>query len=194
MDDGRLETTVHRLSSIVNNEREQPMASLSGLYDKSDRGVRLTAKGRALGVLGVVLLIGATFSFFNVPLVSSAANAVNVGHINMAAPTDPQSPLWDRAQEANIPLSSQQIYQPGGGSTRSVRVRALEDGHTIAFRVSWDDDTRNDITGNVPSDSAAIQLPIDPTNLPYQCMGQNGNRVNIWQWKATLEREGLTNL
>ncbi len=170
------------------------MATLRGLYDKSDKGVRLTARGRAMGVLGVLLLIGATFSFFNVPLVSSAANSVQVAHIDVAVPTDPQSPVWDRAQEANVPLSSQQIYQPGGGSTRAVRVRVLEDGHTIGFRVSWDDDTRNDTTGNVPSDSAAIQLPIDPTNLPYQCMGQSSNRVNIWQWKAALEREGQTNL
>lgn len=169
------------------------MAPLRGLYDKSDNKLRLTARGRALGVLAVLLLVGATFSFFNVPLVSSAANSVNVAHIDMAVPTDPQSTLWERTQEADIPMTSQQIYQPGGGSTRVVKVRALEDGQTIAFHVSWDDDTRNDTIGTVPSDSAAIQLPTDPTNLPYQCMGQSSNRVNIWQWKAALEREGLTN-
>jgi DMSO reductase family type II enzyme heme b subunit len=144
-------------------------------------------------MLAVLLLAGTGLSLFNVPLASSASNSVDVTHINQAVPTDPQSSLWDKAKEATIPLSSQQIYQPGGGTTRSVMVRTLEDGQTIAFRVSWDDDTRNDTMGDTPSDAAAIQLPMDPTHLPYQCMGQSTNRVNIWQWKAALERAGLDN-
>jgi DMSO reductase family type II enzyme heme b subunit len=84
---------------------------------------------------------------------------------------------------------------PGGGSTRSVFVRAIEDGMTFSVRMSWDDDTKNDVVGNVPSDASAIQLPIDPQHLPYQCMGQSNSRVNIWQWKAALEKsagESLT--
>jgi len=152
-----------------------------------------SARFRALSMVAVLLLVGVVLSVFNVPLASSAANSVDVTHISQAVPTDPQSTLWDQAKEATIPLSSQQIYQPGGGTTRSVRVRTLEDGQTIAFRVSWDDDTRNDTSGNTPSDAAAIQLPMDPTHLPYQCMGQSTNRVNIWQWKAALERQGLDN-
>jgi DMSO reductase family type II enzyme heme b subunit len=114
-------------------------------------------------------------------------------HSTQAAPNDPQAVLWDQAKEAQIPLSAQQIYQPGGGSVREVKVRAIEDGQTIAFRVSWADDTRNDNAGIMPSDAAAIQLPIDPTHLPYQCMGQSDSRVNIWQWKAALEKQGLEN-
>jgi complex iron-sulfur molybdoenzyme family reductase subunit gamma len=73
-------------------------------------------------------------------------------------------------------------------------VRALEDGLTVGFRMSWDDDTRDDTTGQLPSDSAAIQLPTNPEHLPYQCMGQSSNKVTIWQWKAALEREGAENL
>jgi len=124
---------------------------------------------------------------FNVPLAASAANAVEVHHSAQAAPTDPESPLWEQAAEAEIPLSAQQMQQPGGGSTRGVRVRAIEDGINFSIRVSWDDDTKNDTVGTLPSDAAAIQLPIDPQHLPYQCMGQSNSRVNIWQWKAALE-------
>lgn len=153
----------------------------------------MTPRGKAIIMLALCLAVGAGLGLFNMPLASSAAGGVEVAHLNVAAPTDPQSALWDRAKEATIPLSSQQIYQPGGGTTRAVLVRAVEDGHTIAVRVSWDDDTRNDTIGNVASDAAAIQLPMDPTHLPYQCMGQSTNRVNIWQWKAAFEREGVTN-
>ena len=45
-------------------------------------------------------------------------------------------------------------------------------------------------SASVPSDSAAIQLPSTLLTLPYQCMGQSTNRVNIWQWKAALEKKG----
>jgi len=170
------------------------MAALRSLYSKSNIGLRLTAQRRAVAMLSLLLLVGAAFSIFNVPLASSAANTIQVAHVDQAIPTDPQSPLWNDAKESTIPLSSQQIYQPGGGRTQGVMVRALENGTDFAIRVSWDDATKNDTVGNVPSDAAAIQLPIDPTHLPYQCMGQSNNRVNIWQWKAALEREGLQNL
>jgi DMSO reductase family type II enzyme heme b subunit len=69
----------------------------------------------------------------------------------------------------------------------AVQVRALENGQQIAFLVSWEDATKNDPIIDLPSDAAAIQLPLDPTHLPYQCMGQASSRVNIWQWKAALE-------
>ncbi len=165
------------------------MAALGAVVKKTEEGLRLTAKGRALAIFSVVLILGFALATLNVPLASSAANAVEVQHITQAVPTDPQSPLWDQATEAQIPLSAQQMQQPGGGTTRAVYVRALEDGMTFAIRVSWDDDTKNETVGSLPSDAAAIQLPIDPQHLPYQCMGQSTSRVNIWQWKAALEKE-----
>jgi DMSO reductase family type II enzyme heme b subunit len=159
--------------------------------ERSARGVAATPKVRALVLLALVLALGGLLSALNVPLASSAANSVAVERIAEAVPLDPESPLWERGKEAEIALSAQQIYQPGGGSTRAVRIRALEDGQDMAVRVSWDDTSKNDTLGTTPSDSAAIQLPIDPTHLPYQCMGQSSSRVNIWQWRAALEREAL---
>lgn len=170
------------------------MALFAGLYSKNSGGFRLTPRGRAIGIVGLLIGVGLALGLLNVPLASSAANSVDVTTIEEAVPNDPMSPVWDRAKESEISLSAQQIYQPGGGTTRGVRVRVLEDGTSVGFRVSWDDDTRNDVPGNVPSDAAAIQLPIDPSHVPYQCMGQSTSRVNIWQWKAALERQALENL
>ncbi|MDQ6694447.1 MAG: ethylbenzene dehydrogenase-related protein [Chloroflexota bacterium] len=170
------------------------MARLSSLYNKNNGERRLSPRGRAAAMLVGLMALGSAFSIFNVPLASSAANSIEVVRIAEAVPLAAGSQLWDRAKEAEIPLSAQQIYQPGGGSTRFVRVKALEDGHSISFQVSWDDDTRNDTIGNIPSDAAAIQLPIEPSHLPYQCMGQSSSKVNIWQWKAALEKQGLEEL
>jgi DMSO reductase family type II enzyme heme b subunit len=168
------------------------MPALRGLY--RNMSGRLTPRGKAISVLGVFLLLGVFLSVLNIPMAASAANAVAVKRIENAVPTDPQSLLWNQASESQIPLSAQQIYQPGGGTTRMVRVRALEDGHDFAVMVSWDDDTRNDTLGEMPSDAMAVQLPIDPSHLPYQCMGQTTSRVNIWQWKAALERQALDSM
>jgi len=166
------------------------MSTLSSIRKR----IQTSPRFKSLGIIGLVVLTGAILSLFDIHLVSSASNSVDVVRIVEAVPTDPQSGLWDRAKESEIPLSAQQIYQPGGGSTRSVKVRALEDGHTIAFRVSWADDSRNDTLGSQPSDAAAVQFPIDPSNLPYQCMGQSSSKVNIWQWKAALEKQGMDNV
>jgi DMSO reductase family type II enzyme heme b subunit len=169
------------------------MASLSRVYNKVIERWRLTARAKAVLMLVALIGLGIALSLFNTPLASSAANSIEVYHSAEAVPTDPLAEPWNRAQEMEVPLSSQQIYQPGGGSTRLVRVRAMEDGQTVGFRMSWSDDTRDDTLGILPSDAAAIQLPIDPEHVPYQCMGQATSRVNIWQWKAALEKQGTEN-
>jgi len=169
------------------------MALLGNLFNNTRDGKRLTPKGRALGIISLLIAMGIAMGVLNVPLASSAANSIEVLHTDLAAPTDPQSPLWNNAKELVVPLSAQQMQQPGGGTTRQVYVRAIEDGQTFSVRVSWDDDTKNDTVGSSPSDAAAVQLPIDPVHVPYQCMGQTNSRVNIWQWKAALEREGFEN-
>jgi complex iron-sulfur molybdoenzyme family reductase subunit gamma len=164
------------------------MAAFRDLFTTTETGRRLSPKGRAASVLALVITLGMTLGVLNVPLASSATNSVEVLHLaDAAAPIDPQSEVWNRAAEMEVPMSAQQMQQPGGGSTRLVRVRAVEDGLTFAIRMSWEDPSRDDGQGQVPTDAAAIQLPIDPHALPYQCMGQSNSRVNIWLWKAAFE-------
>ncbi|HET9496556.1 MAG TPA: ethylbenzene dehydrogenase-related protein [Chloroflexia bacterium] len=164
------------------------MAAFRDLFTTTASGRRLSPKGRAASVLALVMAFGLSLGALNVPLASSAAHQIDVLHLaDAAAPIDPRSELWERAAELEVPLSAQQMQQPGGGTTRTVRVRAVEDGLSFAIRMSWEDPTRDDGQGLVPTDAAAIQLPIDPAVLPYQCMGQTNSRVNIWQWKASLE-------
>src|SRR4051812_37670426 len=169
------------------------MAFPRNLFGNTREDKHLTPKGRALMMVALLVAVGLGMGVLNEPLASSAANSIEVLHSTVKVPTDPQASLWDNAKELEVPLSAQQMQQPGGGTTRQVYVRAMEDGQTFAIRVSWDDDTKNDTVGNLPSDAAAVQLPIDPVHIPYQCMGQTNSRVNIWQWKAALERQGVEN-
>lgn len=151
--------------------------------------LRANPRLRALVMLGGLVLVAGLMSLFNVSLVRAAGAAITVQNVNGALPaTQPFDAAWAQAPVADVPLSAQQIWQPGGGSVAAVQVRALENGEEIAFLVSWADTTKNDmLVGGLPSDAAAIQLPIDLLHLPYQCMGQASSRVNIWQWKAQLE-------
>jgi len=141
-------------------------------------------------VLGLLLAVGIAFSLSGVSLVRAATATISAQPISAPLPeTDPFSPFWDRSPQAVVPMSAQQMWQPGGGGTTpEVRVRALHNGKRIAFLLNWTDDTRNDYVKDVSSDAAAIELPFDAHNLPYQCMGMSGNRVNIWQWKAALQQ------
>lgn len=152
--------------------------------------LRTNPRVRAAGWLALFLAVGALFSLSDISLVRAANASIAVLEIEAALPTtDPFAPAWGQAQPADVPLSAQQMYQPGGGgSVQAVQVRALRNARQIAFLVSWADATRDDAVKDAPSDAAAIQLPIDPHNLPYQCMGQSDSRVNIWQWKAAIEK------
>jgi DMSO reductase family type II enzyme heme b subunit len=151
--------------------------------------IQTNQRVRAGLMLAAVMALAGLLSLAKVSLVRAAGATITVGHMDAAIPSDPFAAAWANAPVTDVPLSAQQIWQPGGGSVAVVQVRALENGSQIAFLVAWADSTKNDYVRDLPSDAAAIELPLDPTRLPYQCMGQADSRVNIWQWKAALQAE-----
>jgi hypothetical protein len=62
----------------------------------------------------------------------------------------------------------------------------VHDGRLVAIQLSWLDATRNGAALRPQEfrDAAAVQFPLQPTALPFYCMGQRGNAINIWHWKA----------
>ena len=103
---------------------------------------------------------------------------------------EPLASRWSTAPFVNVHLLPQQITAPRllASSIPNVRVQALHDGESIAFRLVWNDDTPN---GNVASgmftDAAAVQLPIDAAASPM--MGHPGGRVQILHWKALWQKD-----
>jgi hypothetical protein len=78
-------------------------------------------------------------------------------------------------------------------ATKWVNLRAVNNGKEIAVRLSWTDSTRNDIMvqSQQYKDQAAIMFPVNQAGEePPFTMGGDGERVNIWQWKATWNKEG----
>jgi hypothetical protein len=94
-----------------------------------------------------------------------------------------------------IDMDPQMITNPmwPNPSTKYVFVKAATNGKEIAVHLEYGDATRNDIMvrSQQYKDQAAIMFPVNQSGEePPFTMGGDGERVNIWQWKATWDKEG----
>jgi len=120
-------------------------------------------------------------------------------------PVDPTNPFWSNygplkgkfngQNQVIIDMEPQMITNPmwPAPSTKYVFVKAVNNGKEIAVRLEWLDPSRNDkmITSQQYKDQAAIMFPVKQSGEePPFTMGGDGERVNIWQWKATWDKEG----
>ncbi len=132
----------------------------------------------------------------------SSANAATIKAVKVQGniPINADDPFWTRYgptfhKHVVVDLDPQMITNPmwPAPATKWVNVRAVTNGKEIAVRLSWTDSTRNDIMvqSQQYKDQAAIMFPVNQTGEePPFTMGGDGERVNIWQWKATWDKEG----
>jgi len=145
------------------------------------------------------LIVAFTLGMFAV------ANAADIKAVKVkgAIPTAPDNPFWSERygptalKHVIIDMDPQMITNPmwPNPSTKYVFVKAATNGKEIAVHLEYNDPTRNDImvTSQQYKDQAAIMFPVNPSGEePPFTMGGDGERVNIWQWKATWNNEGKT--
>jgi len=136
-------------------------------------------------------------------LLISNANAADIKavKVNGSIPTQPDDPFWSERygptalKHVIIDMDPQMITNPmwPNPSTKYVFVKAAVNGKEIAVHLEYNDPSRNDIMvqSQQYKDQAAIMFPVDQTgDEPPFTMGGDGERVNIWQWKATWDKEG----
>ncbi|MBI4504205.1 MAG: hypothetical protein HY691_01610 [Chloroflexi bacterium] len=147
-----------------------------------------TLASRALVVL--LVLVAAALALRGTALAQQAPQLT--ASLVRELPTDPESPIWQQARPAAVPLTPQVVALPrlAQVSVQSVSVRALHDGQRIAFLMAWSDPTR-DARAVKPDefrDAAAIMLPVGdaPPNI---CMGSPGQTTNLWHWKADWQED-----
>ena len=146
------------------------------------------------------LIVAFTLGIFTV------ANAADIKAVKVsgAIPTSPDSPFWSERygptalKHVIIDMDPQMITNPmwPNPSTKYVFVKAATNGKEIAVHLEYNDPTRNDImvTSQQYKDQVAIMFPVNQSGEePPFTMGGDGERVNIWQWKATWNNEGTTN-
>lgn len=107
---------------------------------------------------------------------------------------DPAAKFWDTAPEATVPMLPQVVTAPRHPSiaVTALKVRAVHNGHWLAFRIEWKDATQSDrIVVDQFGDQVAVEMPIkfNKDALPSPMMGNVGGRVDIWQWRAAFQRD-----
>jgi hypothetical protein len=105
---------------------------------------------------------------------------------------DPKSPLWKDASPVLVKLLAQPMItpRPESTTTEALSVEAIHDGTTAAFRIRWPDSEKSEagILGEY-SDAVAIQLPFNNRELPPVIMGNAGQPVHIFHWRAQYQRD-----
>jgi DMSO reductase family type II enzyme heme b subunit len=148
---------------------------------------------RKLLIAAVLVLLGM------VPPISVGATTIEAVRVHSKIPVDPSHVFWTnygptKGKSVTLDLQPQMITNPmwPAPATKWVNVKAANNGKEIAIRLEWVDPTRNDIMvqSQQYKDQAAVMFPVTPSGpVPPFTMGGEGERVNIWQWKATWNKE-----
>jgi len=117
-----------------------------------------------------------------------------------SVPSTPTDAAWNDTPEHVAKMIPQDLVEPRlmTPSTAEVRVRALTDGKTVAFRLEWVDDTKSDLPGPAQMiDACAVQLPQRlEKEPPAPQMGEATKPVEVtyWRadWQATVNGRGDT--
>lgn len=146
------------------------------------------------------IIIAVMFAFVLGFGFSAQATTIQALKVTGDIPLDPTSPFWSnygptKGKHVTIDMEPQMITNPmwPNPATKHVTVRAATNGKEVAVMLEWIDPTRNDIDVRSQQyrDQAALMFPVTQgKEEPPFTMGGEGERVNIWQWKATWDKEG----
>lgn len=133
------------------------------------------------------------------PIAGNTAT-IEAVQVHGTIPVNPSSVFWSnygptKGKTVIIELQPQMITNPmwPAPATKWVSVQAARSEKEIAVRLEWVDPTRNDIMvqSQQYKDQAAVMFPVNQSGpVPPFTMGGEDERVNIWQWKATWNKEG----
>jgi hypothetical protein len=121
------------------------------------------------------------------PVSSSQVHAV----FRSAVPANAGDEVWTEAPVHPAKLILQDMVEPRlmKPSTLQVNVQSVTDGKRVAFLMSWDDATQNDLPGPAKfMDACAVQVPAKiEADLPAPQMGEDGRPVEITYWSAAWQ-------
>mgnify|MGYP001584135173 CR=1 FL=1 len=128
----------------------------------------------------------------------AAETVLRAARVEVHDPTQllaPDAKFWKSARLVEVAMLPQMVAKPSNPNPaiKSLKVRAVHNGHWLAFLLEWDDPTQNDRVGiDRFGDQVAVQMPVkyDRKAIPNPMMGNpGGGRVDIWQWRAAFQRD-----
>lgn len=104
-----------------------------------------------------------------------------------ALPSSPDSGIWRGTTAVNLHMMPLwwRTDRP-----EEITVRALHDGRSLALLLEWEDGSLDE-TAIRPQDfrdAAAVEFALT-SDPPFFAMGQAGQAVNIWMWKAERQAD-----
>lgn len=125
--------------------------------------------------------------------------------VSAPLPLDPDDAAWQAAPATTVRVYPQNtMHLPGEtAEAGTVTVRALYSAQELAMRFEWSDVSAENARGvGTFADAAAVQWPVQygpGVRLPYIGMGNPGEPVTLWLWRAdgtaeTLAAEGFGSL
>lgn len=140
-----------------------------------------------------VILVAVLFRLADINPAMAQTQRIGAWRVSSQPVMDGFSPEWQSIVPVFLPATAQQVTPPmGGGMVERVAVRAVHWEDRLYVMLEWDDATSDQVSDGYEAftDAAAIQFPaIAGSEVPYICMGQADQAVNIWQWRADHESE-----
>ena len=125
---------------------------------------------------------------------------IEVKKVSQKLTLAPDDPLWNSKESpkaVKVELDPQMITNPKwpNPSIRFVKISAVRNDAEIAISLEWDDSSKDKSFGisAMYIDMAAVMFPLKTGGEPPAItMGNEGQMVNIWQWKDAEAHENET--
>lgn len=158
------------------------------VINDAPRAARTVRRRITLVLLALAVLIGASLRFAGLNPALAQGPALVAYRADSDPGLDPGAAAWSGVTSTRLVLTSQILAYPTQAiGIPFLDVKALHIDRRLFIRVEWADTTRDDTSRAVENfaDAVAIEFPaIAASTVPFVCMGQADQAVNIWQWRA----------
>jgi hypothetical protein len=108
--------------------------------------------------------------------------------------TEVAGATWSQAKPIKVAMQPQVVTTPTNpnAAIKEVTVRSVHNGEWLALLLEWPDYTKSDaVVVDGFSDQAAVEFPVlyKADAPPSPMMGNVGGRVNVLQWRASMQRD-----
>jgi complex iron-sulfur molybdoenzyme family reductase subunit gamma len=139
-------------------------------------------------VILVLILIAALLRISAANPAMAQTQSIGAWGVDTEPVMDGFAPEWQSILPVFLPTTAQQVTPPmGGGTVERIAVRAVHWEEQLYVMLEWSDPTPDLHSDRYETftDAAAIQFPAEAgSEVPFICMGQADQAVNIWQWRG----------
>lgn len=147
----------------------------------------------SLAVVLSMILVAALLRVTDANPAMAQTPTIGAWRVSAEPVLDGSAPEWQSIVPMFLPTTAQQVTPPmGGGTVERIAVRAVHWQDRLYLMLEWADPTADYVADlhQTFTDAAAVQFPAEAgSEVPYICMGQADQAVNIWQWRGDQQQD-----